>query len=76
MSKKKKPECKFCSENIMFVYDYSNKKWIVVDSFDLDAQELYLRRERQPIPYQPNRHERHHCKEMAEHFGKFYQGGN
>lgn len=73
---KKKPDCKYCGEKIMFVYDYSNKKWIVVDPFILDAQELYLRRERQSIPYQANRHEKHHCKKKAEYFGRIYQGGS
>jgi len=63
---KKEPACHNCKEKIDFTWDIANKKWILVEPFELDAGERQLRIKKVKIPYNPFRHTRHYCDKPKE----------
>lgn len=69
-----KKTCNRCGEEIMFTWDNALSKWVLVEPFVLDAGDRYLQQNKTKIPFDANRHSRHHCTNRDNTYNDIYRG--
>ena len=67
------PSCRDCKVKIQFVM--KDGKWIPVENYEIDTTERMSRNQKIPIPFEPNKHTRHQCKNKPKpNYDGVYRG--